>query len=776
MMGSFKTGARCNLYFFIFEALIVLIMSICFHRMPTLVIIGFAVPITLICIMFGVNIHKKFLSENAHKRIQSLAFFVMDGFLSIAFDSAQVFIYAVFFSAVTLFVFLDPKLARFHMIASVLVVILVAAIVSSFTGSQQTMLEFAFGTIVTLVTNWVIMSMTNIITFQQRQNYEQERSLDDLLKVVEAKCDQAQEATRSKSLFLANMSHEIRTPINAIMGMNEMILRESSEEEIQNYASEAQIAADSLLGIVNDILDITKIEAGKLSILPVKYDTASMLHDIYNLFQFKTENKKLKFEVVADENLPSKLIGDDMRIKEILTNLLSNAVKYTHEGSVTLRVQYLGEGKVYYCVSDTGIGIKKEDTERLFNAFVRIDENRNRNIEGTGLGLNITYSLLDLMNSTLSVESIYGKGSDFSFVLQQDVADDTPMGKLKLHRTHDHHSYTAKFSATDAKVLVVDDNNINRKVFSLLLKKTNMQITEAASGKECLELVRSNSYDIIFMDHMMPEMDGVETLEALRKLPDNLSSGAPVIALTANAVSGAEEYYLKCGFDGFLSKPVDPRKLEKLIYSLLDDAKLTTEDQTAVEAPAKDNAELPEITGVDWNIGRLHFENDASLLETTTMLKNSIRKDAAELSGYFDDIENMLDSYRIKVHSMKSSAALVGIIPLAGMALELETAARNKNISVIRSLHPIFTERWLSYYSLLPSAVTNGSRDAEQHRSEVEEILAEIRSAAEEMDVDKLDELSAKLGEYAFSADEQEKMERIRGLILDFNIEELLNI
>ncbi len=773
MRSHFKSGARCNFYFYAIEVVVAVIMCLIYGRIPIVLIAVFGLMGALSATLLGVGIHKRIVSEYAHKRIQSIAFFIVGIFLSVAFDSAQVFVYATMFSAITMFVFLDPHLSKFHLVASFVFAILAAIYVGVYTGSSHTMQAYTFGMIVVQVTNWVILSMTNIITFQSRQNYEQERSLDDLVKVIEAKRVQAQEATKSKSRFLANMSHEIRTPINAIMGMNEMILRESKEADICNYASETQIAAESLLSIVNDILDITKIEAGKLDIMPVKYDISSLLNDLYSLFRFKAEAKLLNFEVIADEKLPAKLVGDDVRVKEILTNLLSNAIKYTHEGGVTLEAKYLGAGSVYFCVRDTGIGIKPEDADRLFNAFDRVDETRNRNIEGTGLGLNITCSLLNLMNSKITVDSVYGKGSEFSFVLSQEVADPTPIGRLDLHREHVRKEYTAKFSASEAKVLVVDDNEMNRKVFTLLLKKTKIQITEASGGMECLALVKNNQYDIIFMDHMMPYMDGVQTLEMLRSMEGNLSAGAPVIALTANAVAGAEEYYMSCGFDGFLTKPVEPRRLEKLICSLIPAEKLG--EAHSEEAPAEEAAvELPDIIGVDWGSARLHFDDDSKLLDTLGMLKASIKKDAAELNSYYDDLDNCLDGYRIKVHSMKSSAALVGIIPLAGMAMELETAARSKSTAVIRAMHPIFIERWLSYYSLLPSEEKSNGKPAEDFRGELAEIYSDIRAAAQQMDVDKLDALSARLDEYSFPEEEEEHVGQIKSMILNFQLEELL--
>ncbi len=775
MTNYFKTGARCNLYFCIFEMIVSVVMSLCFKRLPLPGVVIFAVPAAAVAIMFGVNIHKKFLSEKAHKRIQSLVFFWVNGMLSVAFDSAQVFMYATLFSAITIFVFLDPDISRFHMVVSVLVAVVVAAIVSIYTGSQQTMFAYTFGTVVMLVTNWVILSMTNIISFQQRQNYEQERSLDDLLKVVEAKCDQAQEATRSKSRFLANMSHEIRTPINAVMGMNEMILRESSEPEICNYAGEVKIAAESLLGIVNDILDISKIEAGKLELLSVGYSVKQVINDMYNLFRFKAQGKGLRFEVIADEKLPSKLRGDDVRLKEILSNLISNAIKYTHEGSVTFEVRYLGEGKLHFSVKDTGIGIRAEDADRLFSAFDRMDEQRNRSIEGTGLGLNITCTLLRMMNTELGFASVYGEGTEFSFVLEQQVEDPTPIGVLRLQREHESKAYSAEFTAEWAKVLVVDDNEINRTVFRQLLKKTGVQITEAAGGRESLELVKTTAFDVIFMDHMMPEMDGVQALQAMREMEDNLSSAAPVVALTANAVAGAEEYYLGVGFDGFLSKPIDHKRLELMLISLLGEDNVSMGASVAEPEPTG-SVQLPEIEGFDHGYARLHLKEDERILETLRMLRSSIKKDAAELCGYFDELDECIDSYRIKIHSMKSSAALVGIVSLAGMAMELESAARNNETSVIRSLHPVFIERWLGYYAGLSVVAAEKAPEmsADEHKQEVDEIFAKIHSAAEDMDVDALDSLSAELERYAFSADMSEKVEHIRSLILDFRIEELL--
>lgn len=384
----------------------------------------------------------------------------------------------------------------------------------------------------------------------------------------------AENANKAKTDFLARMSHEIRTPINSVLGMNEMILRESTEPEIKKYAMNIKTSANSLLGIINDILDSTKIESGKMEIIPVEYELDSLLNDTVNMIYVRAKDKNLAFNIEVDETLPNKLYGDDVRIRQVLLNLLTNAVKYTHEGSVSLTVsgrRFDDRIVMSYTVKDTGIGIKQEDLSKLFESFERIEESRNRNIEGTGLGMSIVMNLLKLMGTELKVDSVYGKGTTFSFELEQQIVSNQAIGNFRerVERLREEYSYQSLFVAPDAKVLVVDDNDINRMVFSCMLLNTKMQITEAASGIEALELVTKEHFDIIFLDHMMPELDGVETLKRMRTMENNLCKDSPVIILTANAVTGAKEQYLAEGFDDYLSKPIMPEKLEKIIKDRL---------------------------------------------------------------------------------------------------------------------------------------------------------------------------------------------------------------
>ena len=383
-----------------------------------------------------------------------------------------------------------------------------------------------------------------------------------------------EKANQSKSHFLANMSHEIRTPINAIIGFNEMILRENKDDSIAEYARDVKNAADALLLLVNDTLDFSKIEAGKMELIIGEYRLLELLNTVIAMMTERAEKKGLALFLEYDEELPSVLEGDAGRLQQIIINLLSNAIKYTEKGKVTLKVS--GRVKndnliMQIKVSDTGIGIKEEDIGRLFNRFERIEEKRNRNIEGTGLGINITTGLLRLMGSELRVKSEYAVGSEFYFIIKQKVIDSTSLKESADSKTNPKEDvYIPDFKAPDVNILVVDDNFLNRKVIVSLLKDTLINVDQAESGKACIDMVNNKEYDLILLDHMMPEMDGIETLDKL--INNNLIdiSKTPVIALTANAIAGAKELYLSKGFLAYLAKPVRPKDLYELIIKYVD--------------------------------------------------------------------------------------------------------------------------------------------------------------------------------------------------------------
>ena len=397
----------------------------------------------------------------------------------------------------------------------------------------------------------------------------------DLTKEKNMLCELLQ-ANEAKSQFLANMSHEIRTPINGILGMDSMLLKECQDEGLREYAKNIQSAGQSLLSIINDILDISKIESGKLEIIPTRYELFSILNDCYNLTKVKIEEKPITLHMKINENIPAKLYGDEVRIRQVMNNFLSNSAKYTHEGSITFGVDYeeKSEGEIWLIitVSDTGIGIKEEDLEKLFASFTRIEEKRNRNIEGTGLGLSLTKNLVDLMQGEITVKSIYEEGSCFTAKIPQKIIDKTPMGDFdKRYRQYIHQSeeQAIPLCAPDAKILVVDDVPMNLIVVKGLLKATKIQIDTAKNGANCLELVQKNRYDIIFLDHLMPEMDGIETLQNMKLLEENPNRNTPVIMLTANAIVGAKEEYMEAGFTDYLTKPVQETLLHEMIMKYL---------------------------------------------------------------------------------------------------------------------------------------------------------------------------------------------------------------
>ncbi|MCR4764463.1 MAG: response regulator, partial [Lachnospiraceae bacterium] len=426
-----------------------------------------------------------------------------------------------------------------------------------------------------------------------------EQKLEEDLRVAKA-------ASEAKSAFLSNMSHEIRTPINAVLGMDEMILREAEDKEILRYAADIKNAGNTLLSLVNDILDFSKIEAGKMDILPVQYQLGSTINDLVNMLSQKAEEKGLELILDIDPGLPTGLYGDEIRIKQCVTNILTNAVKYTEKGSVTLKMGFeqldADEISLFVSVKDTGIGIKEEEIDKLFSPFERIEEIRNRTIEGTGLGMSIVKKLLAMMDTKMNVKSVYGEGSEFSFAVKQKVTDATPIGDFaETYRkaVDSMERYRESFRAPDACVLIVDDTRMNLTVIRSLLKSTQLAVDTAESGRETLKMVCEKKYDCIFLDHRMPEMDGIETFEAMKTLKGNLNTGTPCIALTANAVAGAREEYLSRGFIDYLSKPVDPRKLEKMLIKYLPEEKVIKTERTDAEAPVEEDAdEIPLISGL----------------------------------------------------------------------------------------------------------------------------------------------------------------------------------
>lgn len=596
---------------------------------------------------------------------------------------------------------------------------------------------------------------------------EEEKKREVEATVLRLEKEAADSANRAKSTFLANMSHEIRTPMNTVMGLDTMILRESREETIRKYALDIQMAAQNQLSIINDVLDLSKIESGKMEIVPVEYEVADLLIDVENMTTPRAMQKDLTFHLNIDREIPSRLLGDDVRIRQVLINLLTNAVKYTPEGSVTLTVKGDREGDLEvlsFSVKDTGIGIAKEDLEKLFEEYVRLDEKRNRHIEGTGLGISIVTTLLRLMDSKLEVHSVYGEGSEFSFTIRQKIVQEDPVGDLEERirsRATEYH-YETSFIIPDVRILVVDDNTMNRTVFIQLLKDLECEIDEAESGAQALEKIQENSYDLIFMDHMMPGMDGIETLHRIRECGDDLNRDTPVIALTANAVTGAREMYLTEGFDDFLTKPIVPQKLETLISEMIpEEKKKTGKPKEVGSEPECDFSDaLPEVEGADFDYALLKLKKAALVEQVVKDFCTLADSDLAELKGYYEKIasgtasEEALEAYRIKVHAMKNTAAMTGALSVSSLARVLEYAARDADIRTIEQVTEIFCREWMRQKQLFSDAF--GFADAGKGEKPpidpelLQTYLSALLTAMEELDTDTADNVIDELSGYGY--------------------------
>lgn len=649
----------------------------------------------------------------------------------------------------------------------------------------------------------IIMAAVHIFQLSQEYLADAEAKAEETerqnIQLARAKQDadtaryEALAANQAKGKFLAHMSHEIRTPINAVLGMDEMILRETKEQNIKEYATYIYTAGRTLLSLVNDILDFSKIDSGKMEIVPVEYDVRSLIHDLSNMALQRAENKQIRFELEADREVPSRLYGDDIRLRQVLTNILTNAIKYTHNGTVWLRLQCRKTDEtavLRFEVEDTGTGIKEEDLAKLFAEFERIEEEKNRNIEGSGLGMNITIELLALLGSRLQVESTYGKGSKFYFELEQKIIDHTPAGDFDSGAywaaESCNYNYHAEFCAPEARILVVDDNAVNRKVFCNLLKKTRIQITEAESGAECLELVRENHYDLIFLDHMMPEMDGVETLRHIKEMSDDLCRDTPVIMLTANAVSGAKERYLAEGFDNFLSKPIVPEKLEDMIKRMLPEELQQEadhmEEETALPQQDETNGgrnlpeDLPVVDGLDWQYAWLHLPDRKLLQYTVKEFYHQIDTAADKLERAYERIKEPggLEQYRIQAHAMKGLAATVGIMPLCGVAKILEYAAKDGKIDAVMAVTALFLEEWRSYREKLQGVFGIGE-EAEKEEADypvIQALVEMVRLSVQEMDIDRADQLMEQLRSYKYPDEIERNIGGLAGAVANLDEEE----
>ena len=575
------------------------------------------------------------------------------------------------------------------------------------------------------------MGIFVIVTYFCTSSFFNRRKAARYAEEVQKAKEEAEKANAAKSDFLANMSHEIRTPINAVMGMNAMILRESDDANVREYAGKAHNASKTLLALINDILDLSKIEAGKMEIVEDVYFLSSVLNNVVNMMRVKAEEKKLEFIVEIDESIPDELMGDETRISQVIINILNNAVKYTREGSVRLKIEQVPgivqsdaavlagvpEEKILaasedgvllkIAVIDTGIGIREEDIGKLFGNFERLDQKANKNVEGTGLGLSITGKMIEMMHGRVEVESVYGEGSTFTIYLPQKVEGDVTIGNFEAkfaEYVKSLNSYKETFRAPDAHILVVDDNEMNLFVVEKLLKTTEIVVSCCGSGERCLELIRQRHYDVILLDHMMPGMDGIETLKRMKEMKHHLCKDTPVIALTANAIVGVREMYLADGFDDYLSKPIDSNELETMLRKHLPGDKVVVdilEPQVSVEeffdtTPADEAEDMsPDLAEEKTEDTEVYIDR-----ETAMMYCAGSEEMFHEFLGMFcklrdSKLEKILKCYQeedwngygIELHALKSTSLSIGGKRLSELALELEKAGKSGDVEFILAHH-----------------------------------------------------------------------------------------
>ena len=605
-----------------------------------------------------------------------------------------------------------------------------------------------------------------------KEQEERSRELEDALALAKAATEQAKRANSAKSEFLANMSHEIRTPINAVLGMNEMIIRESTSKSITTYARNVESAGRNLLSIINDILDFSKIEAGKMEITEGEYKLSSVLNDVTNMIVFKARQKDLTFNAIVDEHLPDGLYGDEVRVRQVITNILNNAVKYTHEGTVTMDIggEKTDDGKINLVVkvSDTGIGIKEDDIPKLFRKFERIDLVQNNTVEGTGLGLSITQNLLKMMGGYITVDSEYGKGSTFTIHLPQKITSPEPIGNFheKFERyVHAMRAYRESFRAPDAYLLVVDDTDMNLTVIEGLLSKIGLHLDTASSGMDALALTKTTKYDLIFMDQRMPHMDGTQTMNAIREQSDGMNVDTPIICLTADAVSGARTKYLEQGFTDYMTKPVEGPSLEAALIKYLPSEKVIVQEESDEEQQeeAQGMSELEEFyshtEGLDYYEAVKNCANEDILAKTLQQFYNSITNNLRDIEKFYT--EHDLKNYTIKVHALKSSARLIGAQELSRDAAHLEDCGNAEDLDEIAAKTPKLLEDYRVYLERLAPLYAQDENAEVIDIGKLHEAYEAIKEFAAMFDSDSIDGIMAMLREYKIPDSEAERFNLI---------------
>ena len=599
---------------------------------------------------------------------------------------------------------------------------------------------------------------------------------------------QTEDANRAKTNFVLNMSHEIRTPMNSIVGITEILLRSRHSPKEQEYLLNIQSSGRVLLTIINDVLDCSKMEAGKMQLFDEPYDTCSLFHDLRISMENRIGHSGLELIYDIDQDIPCKLKGDMGRIRQVIINLVNNAIKYTEKGSVrfSVHVRQKNTDKVmlYYEVADTGIGIRKEDHKILFDAFQRVEMDRNRYVEGTGLGLTISQNLVNMMGGVIEVESEYGKGSRFFFTIEQTIIDPTPVSAVNYNGQKDN--VTEKeaeclFIAPEAHILLVDDNELNLVVAKELLKPLRMQIDTAENGLQAVKMVRGSQYDLVLMDHMMPVMDGIEAAKAIRALPEDKYQKLPIIALTANAMVDARKEFLNAGMNGFVAKPIDfARICNQLKLWLPKDLVRDVPKEEAKKLLADDlsdreiQPEDPQM-GFSFEEGVNHCGSKAALMKTIRIFYRTIDSKANKIEQCLK--EGLISDYVIEVHALKSSALLIGAVPLSEAAKELEDYGKQGKTEVLEEKTPDVLTLYRDLKNIL-RPYAEKEEDAKKEFSDGEWITAlqQIHQCIEQFDLDGVDQIMEQLEEYQVPECIRESMDQLRVYVADVSLEEIMEL
>lgn len=599
---------------------------------------------------------------------------------------------------------------------------------------------------------------------------------------------QTEDANRAKTNFVSNMSHEIRTPMNSIVGITEILLRSRHSPKEQEYLLNIQSSGRVLLTIINDVLDCSKMEAGKMQLFDEPYDTCSLFHDLRISMENRIGHSGLELIYDIDQDIPCKLKGDMGRIRQVIINLVNNAIKYTEKGSVrfSVHVRQKNTDKVmlYYEVADAGIGIRKEDQKILFDAFQRVEMDRNRYVEGTGLGLTISQNLVNMMGGVIEVESEYGKGSRFFFTIEQTIIDPTPVSAVNYNGQKDN--VTEKeaeclFIAPEAHILLVDDNELNLVVAKELLKPLRMQIDTAENGLQAVKMVRGSQYDLVLMDHMMPVMDGIEAAKAIRALPEDKYQKLPIIALTANAMVDARKEFLNAGMNGFVAKPIDfARICNQLKLWLPKDLVRDVPKEEAKKLLADDlsdreiQPEDPQM-GFSFEEGVKHCGSKAALMKTIRIFYRTIDSKANKIEQCLK--EGLISDYVIEIHALKSSALLIGAVPLSEAAKELEDYGKQGKTEVLEEKTPDVLTLYRDLKNIL-RPYAEKEEDAKKEFSDGEWITAlqQIHQCIEQFDLDGVDQIMEQLEEYQVPECIRESMDQLRVYVADVSLEEIMEL